>query len=387
MARLDEYIFGFHKGKVKCEDVSDLANIFLKLGISSRITPDGGFSLSHRDAAEFSAYARSRIRFELYAPGGLYGLIASLRYSYGIIAALILSIFVFAFSSTRVWDVRVSGNERLTDSEIEAALFDLGLEIGSPWRKVDKNAIENEMLSENSDIAWIAVNRRGTVAYVNVIESENVGVRAEDESAFSNIVATRDGVIEEITVDRGVAAVKVGDVVRKGQVLISGVVENEKGVTLVCAKGVVRASCVTNVSAEAPEKSVERVLKSQKLAHMRLVLFKFSINLFKNYGNSENGCDIIKENRKFTLFNEYRLPVRIERAYIAEYEEVERTRSAEEMTSAAERELDAMIYSMFKDADVIKLRTEGAFVDGAYRISARVVYSADIGEKSVIEIS
>ena len=38
---------------------------------------------------------------------------------------------------------------------------------------------------------------------------------------FSNIVADRDGIIEEITVKKGYATVKPGDVVKKGDILIS----------------------------------------------------------------------------------------------------------------------------------------------------------------------
>ena len=387
MARLDEYIFGYHRGKVAKEDTAKLVNTCLRGGISTEISPDGDFSLHSRDLEEFKKRARAEMRFEMSPPLGLFAALCRLRYCYGVIAALILSAFLFIFSSARVWDVRIEGNDSLSDTEIEAFLGSQGLSVGAKWREIDKNRLENSVLSENSGIAWLSVNRRGTVAYVQIIESENVGIKEEVGPAYSNIVAERDGVVEEITVESGVAVVKVGDVVRRGDVLISGVVENEKGVTFCRASGSVRATCVTNISSEATEKSTERVPVGHKLREIRLFIFDFSINIFKNYRNFDNGCDIIRENRTFALFDKFRLPLRIEKVYTAEYEERECTRSQDEMTKAAKHLLDEKMYAMFRGSDVIKLRTDASFSDGVYRITARVVYSTDIGKESAIELS
>ena len=148
-----------------------------------------------------------------------------------------------------------------------------------------------------------------------------------------------------------------------------------------------RGSSVTEIVAEAPREVSERVTLTQRITRVRVIIFNFSINIFKNYRNCENSCDIIKENRKIALFCKYRLPIRLEKTYATEYTEVQRTRSHDEMTEIAKRDLNNKMYSMFKDADVTKIRTYGEFVDGVYRITSRVVYSTDIGDESAIEIS
>lgn len=387
MARLDEYLFGYYKCKVEPKDVPKTANLLLRLGISSDLTPDGSFFLRKRDVDSFKRSAKAAFRFELGSPCGLYGALLSLRYSYGILLAIALSVLIFLFSFGRIWDVRIDGNEQLTDRQVEAYLAEQGLEMGKRWRKIDKNSLENGILTENPDVAWISVNRRGTVAYVQLIESENVHTVEEASHIFSNIVAECDGVIEEITVESGVAAVKVGDVVKAGEVLISGIVENEGGTHLCRAKGTVRASCVTELCAEVTENATERVAKKYKMREIRLFIFNFSINIFKNYGNCENTCDIIRENRSFALFGRLRLPIRLEKAYTVEYEERQYSRARDEMSAQAKRDLDGMIYSVFKDSDVLKIRTESSFSDGVYRIRARVVYSTDVGKESAIEIN
>ena len=387
MARLDERILGYHKGEVAPEDNCKLVNSMLRLDVCAKVKPSGEFSISSRDKAKLTAYLKSKIRFKLGKTLGLYGFLLDIRHRYGVLIGLVIITLFFAFSSRLVWDIRISGNERLSDYEIESALLDLDLHVGSRFLKIDKNAIETEMLSKNKDIAWISVNRRGTVVYVDIIESENIGLTEEEGYPFSNIVADRDGVIEEITVDSGIAAVKVGDVVKKGDILISGVIENERGVILCRASGSVRASGVIDVSAESLAEITEKTPKRHRLKELRLILFNFSINIFKNYGNSGEGCDIIRENRKIALFDKFRLPIKIEKAYAVEYAQTTRTRSHDEMTDVAKRELDGKIYSMFKDADILKLRTTGEFLDGVYRVTSRVVYSSDIGKESAIEIN
>ena len=387
MANLDETVFGYYRGRVEPADNTRLINALLKLGICSEITPSGDFSLRKRDKQRFTSYAKGRLRFEIGEPRGLYGFILRSRYRYGAFLAILLSVIFYVFSAGMVWDIRVSGNENMSDYSIEQSLNEHGLKIGSRWSKLNKTRVENDLLKSNSDIAWISVNRRGTVAYVEVIESENVGHKEATEYPFSNIVADRDGVIEEITVERGVATVKPGDVVKKGDILISGVVENERGVSFCSAAGTVKATSVATVSAETGAEAVIKSPKNRRLTELRVIIFNFSINIFKNYRNCENGCDIIEENRKIALFGKYRLPIRFEKAYSVSYEEVRYTRSPDEMSEVAKRELDSKIYSMFKDADIVKLRTAGELKDGVYRLSSRVVYSTDIGKSSAIEIN
>jgi len=387
MARLDEYLFGYRRGSVEQKDICKLANLLLKNEICSDITSCGSFTVRERDKRRFVLLAKPKMRFNLAEPQGVYGFLYRGRRRYGIFAAIITLICIFMFTSGLVWDVRISGNDQLPDYVIEDMLKENGFGVGTPWRSVDKNALETEILTERSDIAWISVNRRGTVAYVEVIESENVGITEPITPQYSNIVAERDGVIEEITVKSGVPAVKVGDVVRQGDILISGVIENDSGVSLCRAEGSVRAQSVVNIASKVSKKTVEKQLSKSKLAYARVVLFNFSINIFKNYRNHGNDCDIIEEIREFALFDKYRLPIRFETAYFTEYLEAPIIRSEDEMILLAKRELNGKIYSVLRDSDVISLRTSGEFKNGFYYLTSRVVYSTDIGKESAIEIN
>ena len=387
MARLDEYIFGYNRVRVAKKDIPVIANALLKLGICSTVSSDGEFILRHKDKARFLSYAGALAHFDPGPTLGLRGFLIGVSHRYGMLLGLLASILIFIFSSGLVWDVRISGNDRLSEYKLEQILDNSGLSVGTSWRKLDKNDLESSILSQNPDVAWIAVNRRGTVAYVEIIESENVGISEPQLPLYSNVIAECDGVIEEITVKSGSAVVKVGDVVKAGDVLISGVIDTERGTQLCRAEGIVRALSAIDVSTEVKEQSVERIVTGHKIAQIKISLFNFSINIFKNYRNSVSDCDIIEEIRKFALFDKYKLPVKLIVNYRREYTEQEKTLTSDEMTSAARRELEGKIYSMFKDADVVKLRTSGEFSGGVYRLVSRVVYSTDIGKESAIEIS
>ena len=387
MARLDEYIFGYSRGKVDSSDVCKLTNVFLRLGICTHIGACGDFTIRAKDVRRFSSYAKSKVRFALSEPLGVRGFIVRNRRKYGFFAALITVAVLFILTRGLVWDVRVSGNATVSDTAVLKTLGDYGLAVGSRWSAVDKNVLEATLLSTHPEIAWISVNRRGTVAYVELIESENIGKEEVSAPTYSNIVAQRDGVIEEIAVKSGEAMVKVGDVVRAGDVLISGVTDNEIGVRFCRAVGSVRAQSVTDVEVEISRSVSEKTEIKRRIAQVRVLLFNFSINIFKNYGNCENSCDIIEVTKEFALFGRYKLPFSLNTTYLSEYSESVCTLTDDEMVLTAKAELYELIQSQFRSADVIKLRTDGGFDGDVYRITTRVVYSSEVGKESAIEIN
>ncbi len=386
MVRLDAFIFGYRRVKVAREDIDKLANILLKLGINADISYDGEVILRERDVGAFLPLAKRKLHFTIGELSGIPGYLCRYSRRYGIIAALLIVLVLNVILSELVWDIRIDGNERISDTEVTELLRESGFEIGDVWRAEDKNRIEAHLLSKCPDIAWLSINRRGTVAYVQISESENVGRDdGEEEFTYCNVIADRDAVIEEITVKRGIAAVKAGDVVKKGDLLISGVIENERGVTLCHAEGSVRGVSLERLTAQTPREDVIRVYDERKLCEIRLNIFKFSINIFKNYRNHKSDCDIIENEKEYTLFGKASLPFSVTRFYARHYSDVPVTRTDTEMAQLAADRLGEITESFLRNADVIKLKTYGRFDADTYVMTSEVVYCTEIGEESVIE--
>lgn len=387
MVRVDAFLFGYRLVKVDSLDVPKLVNMLLKLGINSDVRPNGEFILRERDLKRFSAYSAGRIRYSTSDTLGFLGLLKRLRRRKGIILAMLSFLVLYVVLSGMVWDVRVEGNERLEDSEIVAKLAENGFKTGNRWRKLDKNAIETNTLSDFAELSWISINRRGTVAYVKVIESENVGKKEETAPKYSNILADRDAVIEEITVVRGVALVKPGDVVRKGDVLISGVIEVESGTVFCRAEGSVKGQSVSTVSAKIPRNSLQKRQIKKSIYSVCLKIFNFSVNIFKNYGICANSYDIIKDVREYALFGKYRLPVTIEKNYRSEYEEVMITYDESELVEMAREKTNETVDKEFRDCGIAKMKSFAEWESDFYVMYTEVVYVTEIAEESAIEVS
>ena len=386
MVKIDEYLFGYRRLKVCEEDLPKVVNILLKLSISSEVSADGEFVLRERDFKRFAAYGAGRIRYTCSDTLGLFGFLKRLRRRTGVISALSLFFAVYFLLSSFVWDVRIEGNAEIKEATIIADLDNEGFGVGDIWRRIDKNAIETDFLSKNPEISWISINRRGTVAYVRIVESENVGLKEENAPQYSNIVADRDAVIKEIIAEKGVAVVKPGDVVRKGDVLISGVAETESGTLFCRAEGSVIGQCVDTVSAEARKRVQKKVYVKKSVAEVRLKFLNFFINIFKNYGICQNDYDIIENERVYALFGKYRLPIFTVKSYRMEYinETVEYTES--EMIAVAGDMLDSMIDERFAKCEILKMRSSGKWSPESYVLFTEVVYYTDIAVECAIEV-
>ncbi len=384
MVRLEYFLFGYRR--VKVDDIPKAANLLLKLGLSAEISENGEFILRERDVKRFWGFARGRIRFEMGERRGVTGFLCENRKRYGVFAAVIALIMIGIFLSDRVWDVRVNGNTRLSDTEVTEMLSDHGISVGASWRRMNKNEAEISLLAENEDIAWISVNRRGTVAYVEIVESENTGIPEPPEYLYSNIVADRDGVVEDISVRRGTAAVKKGDTVRCGDILISGIADTDRGTVFSRAEGSVILVSSKTVTVEVAGKYTDKHYEKEKISEISVKIFEKEINIFKNYRKTPSECDIIKRNEQITLFGKYKLPITVTKTYKRIYTVTEMSYSESELAARAAELMQSRLAALFRDSKVTSLKSSGKFTGSGYTLTTVAIYSASVGEERKIDI-
>ena len=121
--------------------------------------------------------------------------------------------------SSFVWFIEVKGNERLTVPEVLGAAAEAGLNRGMPRWSVETERVEEAIGEKLPLVAWTGVYIKG--AKVTIEVAERVVHDAEDNRP-SHIIATKAGLVKEVLVLSGYPAVKEGDTVSPGQVLISG---------------------------------------------------------------------------------------------------------------------------------------------------------------------
>ena len=386
MARIDYLIFGYRKMKIPPENISTVSSILLRAGISSQIAADGIVLIRERDVHKIKEILSGRTKSSLSEPMGLYGIWKNLKYKALVIISLIITLAFTISLSGFVWDIRVEGNEQIPDGEIVVGLKECGFEIGSIWGLTNLSKIENDFLINNSSIGWININRRGTVAYIKVLENQDDDFgKGDDEDKYYNIVASEDCVIEDITVIQGVAMVKPGDTVRRGEVLVAGILPPELGGGLCAAEATVVGRVSDRVKVFVPRIEQIKGYKNRQLNEITIKFFKFSLNIFKFYGNLTNDCDIIDDEITYSFFGRCKLPISLVLSYVINYDIESVTHSDTELCEISRMRLNSLCASLLCNADLLHIKTQGRFTDDGYEIYSDITFLADVGEREELK--
>ncbi len=275
----------------------------------------------------------------------------------------------FAFLSTRVLFVRVTGCERMEEDLLMSALAEKGVTPFMPWRGVDYVRIANDTAALFDEIAWLGLHRDGVFLTVEVRESIPLP-EIEDYSVPCDVVATKAGVVVDITVLRGKAAVRPGDRVVDGQVLISGTVQyKDTPPYLTRARGTVSAAIVYDVRVEA-KKTVPVILETGR-THRYVCICIGSRVIYQTpspypLAYVEAGAPVV--------VSQLLTPVTVESGVWVEQKESERTLLADEQKETALVEAEKTALLLLPDgADIIVkaayTETENGVLYGRCRIT------------------
>ncbi len=141
----------------------------------------------------------------------------------GFIVGLFMFVFLLNLMSQFIWIINVEGIETISEKEILESCNELGISEGILSSKIDTKNDAERLLLIHEGLAWGSLNVEGCVLTVNLTEIK--ASDREERKAPSNIKASYTGVISKIDVTTGNVAVKVGDLVSKGDLLVSGIVE------------------------------------------------------------------------------------------------------------------------------------------------------------------
>lgn len=378
MGGISFFLFGSRRISADGVTAPKLATLFLKMGVPCYQEPKGTYLIFSRDYERVRHFL-TRLGTKTSEPIGFPNVFAKAKSHIFEIVAFILAVLINFLLSDILFDIRVSGNENVTEVEIEEALSDAGLYIGASFSRLDTSLVENETSVRLPSIGWININRRGTVAYVEIVERAVVPIVPEEDLTPSNIVAERDCVIEDIDVIAGVACVKPGDVVRRGDVLISGVVENEFGSRFVRAEGNITAYATEKLTVDFPRSETVISLSEYRLAEVSINIFQNYVNIFKNYRNSDYGCDIIVKSVPLATLNGNSLPLGFKKTYEPVYCEEQVEYSDSELIRLAMEKHEGALSELVSKGELVKISTGGEFNEEGYRVFSDIVYVIPVG--------
>ena len=222
----------------------------------------------------------SGVRMKIVRKHGVRFKVYRYRRRTGMVVGLLLFAAALFFLSGRVWTVEVKGNVVMSDSEVMEYFSSLGVRPGVRKKDIDPSAISLYILQNNSEIAWSSVNVTGSNAVIEIRETD-VPDDLLDESKPYNVRASYAGQITSINTFIGTAEVERGDAVEKGDLLISGIVENQDGsITYKAAAGEVMARTVRTLSAEVKYENTETEYTGREKTHTYIELFGVRVPLF-----------------------------------------------------------------------------------------------------------
>lgn len=227
-----------------------------------------------------------------------------------LLSGVALLLFLVLFLPTRVYFIRVEGNQTVPTRLILAKAEQCGIVFGASRREVRSERMKNALLEEIPELQWAGINTSGCVATISVRERSVTEEKDPDQSVGS-IVAIRDGVIRECTVLKGNPLCTVGQAVKAGQVLISGYTDTGLSIQATRAEGEIYAETLRQMQVVTLSDAAQRgeITKTEK--KYSLLIGKKLIKLFKDSGISDTSCVKMYERRYLTLPGDFQLPVAV----------------------------------------------------------------------------
>ncbi|MGI6168638.1 MAG: sporulation protein YqfD [Christensenellales bacterium] len=339
-------------------------------------------------AAKISAFSLPKLRklaadqpcrLSIVRRGGLSATFSFLRarrkgFLMGALAAVVL---FFALTSF-LWGIELEGLEdEALEQSIVSQLEDMGIRPGMLKAQMDFSQVEKRLLLDNPEIAWADVRLRGVIL--------NIGFREADlppdmqSKGYEHIIATKDAVIHSVTPLSGQAEVEVGQAVKAGETLISGIVAFEDAAPIYStARGEVMGRVFYSARCSQDLFEQERTLTGRVATERFLIVGNWRVSLGKE---GEPFVEYDEEAVRHEVSGLY-LPCFVE---TVEYKEVliqqkklDLDRVLQEAQQKAYREIEGRLP---EDAVIRKVSTDYAVSDGGELVANVLLESLEqIGE-------
>ncbi len=302
------------------------------------------------------------IDYRLSEEYGILSILKKCKYRIGVVIGMALLVAISLFSTRLVWKININGNTKLSNDEIIEIMNESGLHLGTYIPSLDYDELHNKILLCTDKISWISVNIVGSVANVEVKEMQ--ATKPNEGLTYTNIVSKYDGLITSVKIINGEEKIQVGDVVKAGDILISGVLDSQaNGVRYVSAKGEVYAEVNKKIIVKVPKKNTENSSIKNVHTEKSIKIFSNIINFSLKHSNCNEFCDKIEKRENIRIFNTFELPISLitTKHYISEAKEI--TYSNQEMVDIAFVQLKNELDIALLDAELIS-KTINTYYDG-----------------------
>lgn len=340
------FIFRFLKGKIKVRFYGEFYERILGFcavnGITLWETKAQSDSITaYMTVKDFYALPQiirgSGIRVHILEKSGFPIITNRYKKRLGILVGILLFFAFSYFMSSYIWMIEISGNQKVKDTTILTTLEKIGIYEGINSKKINPKNDREKLLLELDELAWVSLNIEGSKLTVNVSETQK---KPQREEKPCNLIAHFDGIIKKIDLTSGNCVVKVGDAVKKGDVLVSGIIETAGMTRFVKSSGKIIAEVTQEFELSEYFEKIEKSRNGDIENRYLIEFFKIKLPLFLGKVNGEFDTKSRVSNLK--IFN-VKLPIRLYKKSFYFKEEIKLKRSEEELKDILNKDMELLL--------------------------------------------
>lgn len=322
-----------------------------------RIEEDYQFRISIKNFKKLRPVARKTgIVPRIIHKHGLPFILHRYRRRKGFFIGILLCVILVYVMSLFIWDISVLGGSKYTPEAMLKFLENDKIYTGILKKKVDCQEIEENIRLTYKDIGWVSAEIKGTRLIIKLTET-NMPAPAKIAREPSHITATKNGIIKSIITREGTPQVKEGEVVKKGDILVSGLLtikgdfDEVLRIQPVVADADIVCKSYYDYQNSFSMDYIDRIYSGHIKKGYYFILFGKKLFLY-NPRNPYDKYDIIVDENALHVTDSFYLPFRFGKITTREYEAVHKTYSEEQATAIAaarlQRYLDRLMQRQVK---------------------------------------
>ena len=288
---------------------------------------------------------KTNIKIKLVSKEGILFLISNIKKQCFFIVFPFVCFLALLLSSCFLWNVQINGNQSITQDMLRDYLQINGIHYGMLLKEIPLNQLKTDIRNEYPQINWVSIYLEGTTLQIDIKENDSTIYKTKTNNVRKDIIAPESGIIETMLVRTGTPCVSIGEEVKKGDVLIMGMIDipSENGITkksIPCsADGDVYLVYKKNINESLPLTYTSKEYTNRKSKNIELNFSNNSYNIpnsnipFLNY-------DVLTEEIPISLISILSLPVSIKQNTYYEYYNKESKYSVEECEKIMNQKLE-----------------------------------------------
>ncbi len=255
------------------------------------------------------------------------------------VIGLVLFFGMLWFLSGHIMGIDITGNERIDTKALKEGLREAGVFYGANASRIDRKSVQNKMMTDFDDIAWIGINIKGSRAYIEVKERLDTDL-GESKEVPCNIIAARDGIVRILDIKEGQSVVKTNTMVEKGDLLVSGAVNSSvDGIRFVHSFGSVFAETTYEKRRVYSLEYTEKLYTGKTKTKTSVEILGINLNLYLKEKSSFAKSDASSKRTEYPMLWGYLPSVYLNQKIHSEYTEVKKSRTVSDIAELGRKEL------------------------------------------------